>query len=370
MHRTTLQKVWEEQMNKKISRGLWGVTVLGLALSSMGCQGFQSPDTFNSIQSVSAGSITAANIPACEINYADYQLDEQIVDFEVTSTTNVNAGFNLITGILQAIGLSVQASKAQMEVSMHLYPTNDPTSSLADATGTATATNTSFNFSIDIYDIGAGVGNSTTTPVTTLTSNTINSGLANVATALTKDALAWSSRVVDLLPTQNQFIVPAGSIAGLRLGDSFNVYNIDYIWQGDPCNSTLLFQDKTTTTPIATAQVVQIQPNAALLQVTDMNGSAAIQLGAQVFIQNLPLASGEKSRTLLHSVIIGNTQSQPLQFTTGQTLNLSNYLAQLTPPLLPAHGLYPRNAEVNGGSSAPVPSASPTPTPTPSVATQ
>ncbi len=339
--------------SNKFSRALAVVgslgTAFGLVISTTGCNGFQSPDMFSTspLLSVSAGNrLAMENTPSCIVGYSDFQLDENLINFTITDKAGINFGFNLNTSWIKAIGLNVQTKKGQMDMSMQLSQTADPQDIVTNVMGTGMSQDTAFDFNLDLILFRTDISNAHNTPLTTLLQNTIKNGLNNISTNLAKNPVEWSAPIVYLIDPQQEMIIPAGAIAGVRLGDQFQLYNIDYSWAGDPCNSKLLLPVKTTASPIAMAQVVQLEQNAALLKVYNQistDPAEKLRLGSRVFVSNLPLKKGEKSRSLMHSVSLRSITSQPLSLTDGSNINLAPYLSAETLGVMSSYGFYPRN---------------------------
>lgn len=115
-------------------------------------------------------------------------------------------------------------------------------------------------------------------------------------------------------PTKDELITPTGTVAGVRIGDEFKIFNVRHNWKGVPCHSELVFSEKTTKEPIAIATVVQVATHASLLHIMSRSGAEEIEDGAIVQTKFLPLAKKEKKRTLLRSIRIGELSSGKLLF--------------------------------------------------------
>lgn len=337
--------------SNKFLRALGATISVVATAGSIGCSGFNAPDSFmtDPLISVSEGNrLAMLNTPSCILAYSDYQLDEKLMTFQITDTAGIDFGFNVNSGWLKAIGLNVKTKKGRMDMTMHIYDSTDPKESLADTIGSATATDSSFNVNLDLILFKTDIGYAHNTPLATLMLNTIKNGLNSLRTKMQKSAPVWSSPIVYIDEPKRQVIIPAGYIADLREGDQFDIYNIDYVWEGDPCNSVLRIPAKTTTTPVAIAHVVQLAPNAAILEISSQlidDKAEKIRLGSRVFIHNLPLGKGEKSRTLGHSVHLNHVDSQPLSLTNGDNVNLTGFLSEESLSVMSDFGFYPRNEE-------------------------
>src|SRR5690606_8365635 len=142
-----------------------------------------------------------------------------------------------------------------------------------------------------------------------------NDALKNLNASLNKNSAPWNSRVFHI-GDDNLIVIPAGQVAGIRVGDKFNVYNVEYIWQGTPCESPLLIEKKPPLEPVATIEAVQVEDHATLLSITSAS-ELSLQLGARVEVLELPLLKGEKSRSLARPVRVREITSLPLELPNG-----------------------------------------------------
>lgn len=306
----------------------------------VGCGG----NTFRSISPTveqAATPTAAASVPACVVNDADYILNEQMVDFEITDQNNVTFGISFLSGLLNAFGLSINTKSGQMTMYLHIASSLTPATSIADSQGQATMNSDNFSFNLGIWQIGINDSYFYQTPLSTLTANTLKNGLGNLRSAFNGKNPGWSSRVVYEDQGKGQYVIPAGQIAGVRVNDEFAFYNENYVWQGAPCASPLIAAVRTTTLPIATAVAVQVDSNSTVLQIESLNSDASIMMGAEVVPSNLPLAAGETSRTLASSVKIGSITSADIPITGGTSVSLATFLNEQTQTFLSSYSWYP-----------------------------
>lgn len=309
-----------------------------------GCSGFTSQQKIQmDLANVSEGNKTAGDQrPYCEIDYADYQLDTHLLAFEITDKSNIGFGFNLLTGFLRAIGLNIKTEKGKMLMSMHMSESLRPHETVANVMGQGESKTTDFSMNLDLLRLGFDISYYYQTPVSKLTEKTLDDSLNNLKNSMSRVETPWSSRVVYLYENEGQVIIPAGTVAGVRLGDKFNIYNVEYAWRGEPCSSELLFEKKNSVDAMAVAEVVQLEKNASLLKIIEVRSEEPIEYGAKVEIAQLQLNSNEKSRQLLRSVRLRNFESEPLSLTSDAKVDLSLYMSEQTQSLLNRHGYYPR----------------------------
>lgn len=323
------------------------LVMFAMAVSLTACSEFQSPQTFTSValKGVSDGENSDLSKPYCELDYADYELDAHMLGFEMRDKNNFSVGFNLLTGFLKALSIGFSSESGKMTMSMKLSETLRPLETITDVAGEGTFTKTDFSIGVDtLANIGAGIGHSSATPVGKLVVKTLQDSYKQTIAELNKVETAWKTKVVKVL-TPNEMIIPVGSMAGVRIGDQFKIFNIDNVWSGTACRSDLVFQRETTDAPIAKAQVVQIEKNAAIIRLYDVvEGAPNVELGARVKIENLPLTKEDKkkARTLNRSVRIRDVASEKMVLPGNVTVDLTTVVTENLGALLDQYGLYPR----------------------------
>ena len=140
----------------------------------------------------------------------------------------------------------------------------------------------------------------------------------------------------------NDVVIPVGKDSGVRLGDKFSAYNVDYLWQGDPCTSQLLLEKKTTNLALVQMVAVQVENNATLLKVISRNDEGQLRVGARVEIAQLA-GSDAASRRLARTVALRSLQSEPLPLPDGTGLNLKVYMEETLRAVMDEYGLHARN---------------------------
>jgi hypothetical protein len=317
---------------------------LGVMLAfSLGCGDFQATTKMSQLQSVSESSkVEQSERPYCEVDFADYKLDTHLLAFEIFDKKDIGFGFNLLSGFFKAFGLKFKTEKGTMLAAMHMRETLRPSESLADVTGNGESKRSEFNFELDAAQLALNLGYFYQTPLSLLTEKTIANTLSHLQSEMSAVETPWSTRAVHLYPVDQQLIVPAGSVAGIRMGDQFGIYNVDYAWRGEPCVSELLFERKKTTEPMAILQVTQLDKNASLLTIIEKRTDDPIEYGARLEIHKLILGKKEKSRTLKRAVRLGEFKSEKLVVPGGANVDLSLYISEQTQALLDKYGYYPR----------------------------
>ncbi|MCB0350066.1 MAG: hypothetical protein KDD38_02710 [Bdellovibrionales bacterium] len=321
--------------------------LIGASVFAVGCgEGFQNNSGLSDLNSVSEGIKTGLgdlDKPYCEVDFVDYELDTSLLAFEITGNNNIGFGFDILKGFLNALSLNIKTEKGKMQASMHLSEALRPKETIVDVMGVGELSKSEFNINLDAGRLGLELGYFRQTPLFKLTQKTMANSLQNLTKELNSVETDWSTRIVHIYQDQAEFIIPAGSVAGIRVGDRFKIYNVDYTWKDEPCASDLVFRPKRTTSPIAILQVIQLEKNASLLKIVERPSDQNIEAGAIVEVHNLPLAKNEKSRAALsRSVRLKNFTSQELLLPGGKTADLTIYLEEQTAALLSKYGLYPR----------------------------
>lgn len=326
------------------------LALFAMAISLIGCSEFQTQQDFSSVASlkgVSDGTNGEFSKPYCELDFADYELDAHLIGFEMRDKTGFNVGFNLLSGFLRALSVGFKSESGKMTMSMKLRETLRPEEIITDVAGEGTYTKTDIDLQVGVdvlAGVNAGVGHASATPVGKLVRKTVADSYKKTVVELATVETEWKTKVVKIL-NPSEIIIPVGSVAGVRKGDQFKIFNLDNVWSGTPCKSDLVFQRETTDAPIAKAQVVQLEKNAAIIRIYDVvEGAPEIELGARVKIENLPLTKNDKkkARLLNRSVRISNVASEKMILPGNQTVDLSMLLGEELGVSLNQFGFYPR----------------------------
>lgn len=324
------------------------LALFAIAVSMIGCSEFQTQQQFSdaaSLKGVSDGTNGDYSKPYCELDFADYELDAHLIGFEMRDKTGLNVGFNLLSGFLKALSVGFSAESGKMTMSMKLSETLRPQEIITDVAGQGTFTKLDFSIGVDtLANINAGISHSSSTPVGKLVEKTVMDSYKQTVAELATVETEWKTKVVKIL-NPSELIIPVGSVAGLRKGDQFKIFNLDNVWSSTPCKSDLVFQRETTDAPIAKAQVVQLEKNAAIIRIYDVvEGAPKVELGARVKIEGLPLVKNDKKkvRSLNRSVRVRGVASEDMILPGNQKVNLKLVVGEQLGVLLNKYGFYPR----------------------------
>ena len=326
--------------------GLSGVVMKNLILVSLimglaACSEINTESAKFSVQKVNESDSITSSKPYCEVDFVDYELDNKLVAFEMTGKGNLSFGFNLLSGFFRAIGLSFSTESGQMIMSMHLDETLQKSNSLVDVMGFGKMSGSEFRLQLDAVQLGIDAGYYYRTPVSKLTERTLKDSLKNLSSDLQKIETTWTTKVVSIL-SDNEVIVPTGSVAGLRLGDTFKVYNMEYLWKGKACASELLIARKASQEPIAELQIIQLEKNASVLAVVQRYSDVKIEEGARLEVLNLVKANKKDVRQLKRSVRLRDISSGKIKIQNDKEVDLSAYVNEQLQSLLHDYNLYPR----------------------------
>lgn len=328
-------------MNKKITKTaipkMMKLSMAGLlSMSSVACQ----KTSFQSVteDGASKEQVDAKKTNQCELDPVDFNLRTRVTSFELRSNTDVSFGFNLISGILKAIGAQFMLKHGDLDLAMKVTDPLDETVPLAVVEGKGSYNSGKASFKLDLAVVSLGFSHASQTPLVDLTRGGLESGFSNAIAKLATLHSEWQNKVTKVID-EDHLVLSVGTVAGLRAGDRFNVYNIENIWQGEPCKSDLLISQKLSTNPLVVAEVIQVGVTAAVLRIVSRNSAERIEPGALVEIQELKKANPKEQRALAKSVRIVSIESEPLVINNVK-VNIVDYMKNQLGPIITAKGFY------------------------------
>lgn len=293
---------------KKVS----SITVAAL-ISLSGC----ARNEFTTVVSeVNDGILKKSERPYCEIDGTEYLLAAKIQSYDITSSGGGNFGFNLISGLFRAFGLSFTTKTGEVWATAGVYsPTNynselspDKNDFLAFGDKRTSATDKSFKFNIDMTLFGVGIDYYWKTPLSKLTEKALRNTLQDAVSRLSTVENPWTTKVGNMV--NGMAVIQAGREAGLQEGDELEFYNVEYAWKNQPCGEPLMAVP-TTVDPIAVGKIQHLDTMAAAVVLEVKNGSEAVDVGTVVKIKSLKQNSKEV-RHLLRAVKVIDMASQPI----------------------------------------------------------
>ncbi len=172
----------------------------------------------------------------CMVNLPQVKIRGSVNAFELVGGGGIMLGFNSggshSTAGISGLGLDV--SWAQLDLSLYgIAPLSEKV--LGGGTVNSTQTKTKVSFQLNFGGLALGPSAYYQTPLAQVT----KSALEKAVGALAKDLDArevWYTRVMADYDTH--LVIVGGTDVGLEEGDELLVYNEDYAWSGEPCNST------------------------------------------------------------------------------------------------------------------------------------
>lgn len=173
----------------------------------------------------------------CMVNLPQVNIAGSVNSFEMIGGGGISIGFTS-TGPINsgaAPGASFNVEWAQLDLSMIGYhPLSNAV--LAATNVTAKQTKTKVGFSFDAGSFRVGPSFYYQTPLASVTKKALTNAVSQIVSGMQKDA--WYTRVMD--NQDSHLIIVGGVDLNLEVGDQLLVYNEDYYWDGEPCNSNYL----------------------------------------------------------------------------------------------------------------------------------
>lgn len=265
-------------------------------LNKTRAEGAQLLSGAKSVEDVMTGKsdvATAAALPACLYDMPQALLGGEIISFEATWGAGLGVGYNAGGDLAANVGGSVQFKSSKLEIGLR---TDDPLSHQVIAIGDGVSHQSDVNFGIDFLASLIGLDFFYKTPITDVIRAGMDDGLNQIVDTYKKQLSktgdwneVWEGRVIydpELVNGDTHVAINAGYRAGVQVGDTFNISNMHYSWEGAACYTRLKSKIPLTTTPIATAEVVSVGDNVSVLKVTYLM-EQQIQPGAQVKVLKL-----------------------------------------------------------------------------------
>ena len=291
----------------------------GLALSAndlavMQTHGFKQASTISASAASSGpamksmGSVVAMNlppadpdslVPTCEYAVPIAKLGGQVLEFAAVDGAGISLGFSptATMGIpITNVGAAVNFTSSQMTMEMN-WTDNLENTLVATAPGVSYQDSTKFSINLSAV-VTLGLNFFYTTPLATTIKGGIDAAMEQVVTNYIKAQGGtawndvWESRVLYDPTVANgatEIIFWGGTIAGMQVGDTFTVTNMNYTWiGGTTCNNNLNYRVPAAA-PVATVKIVALGDHVSVAQVTPLTQDRILP-GAQVKI--LALSTG------------------------------------------------------------------------------
>lgn len=172
----------------------------------------------------------------CMVNLPQAKISGSINGFEISGGKGLNIGYSP-AGVSSVFGggVAFETQSAQLDLSMRAMPPLG-TTVLAAANIDSTQTKKATKFNLSYAGLSAGMSYFYSTPLASVTENGLTMGLNALAKQMGDDT--WYSRV--FADADKAVILVGGLDVGYKVGDQLDIYNEQYAWDGEPCNSNYL----------------------------------------------------------------------------------------------------------------------------------
>lgn len=214
----------------------------------------------------------------CLVNQPQARISGNINAFEMIGKGGITIGFSPAgesTG--NGVGsANIQIESAQLDLSMKaLRPLTDKV--LTATNVNSKQTKTRINASINWGEWAANPNVFYQTPLAQVTKSALAKAVKNLGDQLKSEE--WSTRV--LAYQWDHIVVVGGVDVGLVPGDQLLIYNEDYYWEGEPCNSRYLGGGAAANEAIAKIEIVWVGDEISRGRIIERTEDSPVQ-GAKV----------------------------------------------------------------------------------------
>lgn len=223
-------------------------------------------------------SVQYAKTAWCMVNTPQAKISGSVNSFELLGGGGLTIGFNpsgaYPTNGLASAGMNVEW--AQLDLS--LVATRPLTSKVMTASNvTSKQTKTKVNFGLNFGMFTVGPSAYYQTPLAAVTKNALTQAVKSLNGALKSEE--WYTRV--LANHDTHLVVVGGLDVGLQAGDQLLIYNEDYYWEGEPCNSRYLGGGAQVGSAVAKIELDWVGDEISRGKVIEQNDNNAV-IGAKV----------------------------------------------------------------------------------------
>jgi hypothetical protein len=273
-----------------------------VSLSMVACGGNAKFSEGNSAASVGAVPVSDSGVPACVIDVPQAVISGNVNAFEFSGSFGLTFGYSP-SGPNTSVGgsASVKVSTATMDVSMLAV---DPLSRVLMTTTDvgSNQTSTNINATIDFSQFSAGPSFYFQTPLAQVSLKGLTTGVSNLKNQLDNlSGMSWVGRVLQVNNSGASLVINAGSLAGVQVGDTFSIYDVEHFWQGAPCASSYFGSQHSPMTPVAQIKITSVSLGTSFGTVSFQDASNPVKLGSEVIAKTLA-GSG---RYLKKKIVLG-----------------------------------------------------------------
>lgn len=291
--------------------------VLGSTFLIQGCE--QRVSFAADIDKVANNTNPPSAVPACIIDIPQIRLQGNVDAFDFKSSGGFMFGFDK-GGSFQGGGASISFTLSKAEFILSLAATDPLNPGEWLAYSMLTTDQSTVDISGEVDFSGAYINGHWTLPepLEKVTAAGLTGGLKQLDASYNQHTAGltnagpqnWMGRVIGFNDSTH-VLLNASTLAGIKEGDTFSVYNVQHTWQvpDAPCNSAHVSETRTTDAPIAT---IIAHPNTETVSIGEViwnDGVNQINLGAQVIIKQL-VTSGGANRVLKKKAIYDGITSQ------------------------------------------------------------
>lgn len=213
----------------------------------------------------------------CMVNLPQARIEGSVNSFEMIGGGGITIGFTpagQVSNGLTSAGLNLEW--AQLDLSMMaLRPLTSKVMAASNVTTKQTKTKVSFGLNFGAFSIGPSAYYQT--PLAQVSKNGLKLGVSDLDTKLKSEE--WYTRVMANHDTH--LVVVGGTDVGLEAGDQLLVYNEDYYWDGEPCNSRYLGGGAAAGSAVAKIEIDWVGDEISRGKVIEQNDYNAV-IGAKV----------------------------------------------------------------------------------------
>ncbi|MNK11949.1 Curli production assembly/transport component CsgG [compost metagenome] len=222
-------------------------------------------------------SVQYAKTAWCMVNLPQAKIAGSVNSFEMIGGGGVTIGFTPAGPVgngLTSAGLNVEW--AQLDLSMvATRPLTSKVMAASNVTSKQTKTKMSFGLNFGAFSVGPSAYYQT--PLAAVTKKALTTAVDNLDTELKSEE--WYTRVMANHDTH--LIVVGGTDVKLEVGDQLLIYNEDYYWDGEPCNSRYLGGGAAAGSAVAKIELDWVGDEISRGRVIEQNDHNAV-IGAKV----------------------------------------------------------------------------------------
>lgn len=213
----------------------------------------------------------------CMVNLPQAKIAGSVNSFELIGGGGLTIGFTP-TGAYPVTGVSgsFNVEFAQLDLSMvATRPLTSKVMAAGNVTSKQTKTKVGFGLNFGAFTIGPSAYYQT--PLAQVTKNALTKAVSALNDSLKSEE--WYTRV--LANHDTHLVIVGGTDVNLEAGDQLLVYNEDYYWEGEPCNSRYLGGGAAAGSAVAKIEIDWVGDEISRGRVIEQNDNNAV-IGAKV----------------------------------------------------------------------------------------